>query len=216
MKPKLCIQVHFDLICPWCFIGKRHLDTALERFSHARPDVDVEVLWVSHELLPDTPPEGLPYQPFYEQRLGGAAAVAARRAQVQEAARCSGIRFAFHRIERMPNTRLAHRLLPDLARPGNAMATAALIEKLFQGYFEEGQDIGDPKVLQRLAASEPAGDGDDAGRHQTAQAGRMEVPGVPLFVFNEHVALSGAQSPETLLDRMHRATRALPLAATAT
>jgi predicted DsbA family dithiol-disulfide isomerase len=216
MKPKLRIQVHFDVICPWCFIGKRHLDAALARFGQARPDVDVEVLWVSHELLSDTPPEGLPYQAFYEKRLGGPAAVAARRAQVQEAARGTGIRFAFERIERMPNTRLAHRLLADLARPGGAMSALAMIEKLFQAYFEEGQDIGDPEVLSRLAAGGPAGEADGASRHHTAQAGRMEVPGVPLFVFNERVALSGAQPPEVLLDSMHRATRALPLAAAAT
>lgn len=214
MNPKLCIQVHFDLICPWCFIGKRHLDAALARFSQARPDVEVEVLWVSHQLLPDTPPEGLPYQPFYEKRLGGPAAVAARRAQVQEAARGTGIRFAFDRIARMPNTRLGHRLLNDLARPGEAIATAALIETLFQAYFVEGEDIGDPEVLSRLAqACGAAGEADGASRHHTAQAGRMEVPGVPLFVFNDRVALSGAQSPEALLDRMHRATSALPLTA---
>lgn len=213
MNPGLAIQVHFDLICPWCFIGKRHLDAALERLAQARPEIEVDVLWVSHQLLPDVPPEGLPYQAFYEKRLGGPQAVAARRAQVQAAAGGTGIRFAFERIERMPNTGLAHRLLAEPAPTGLASPTSALIERLFQAYFVDGQDIGDAGVLRRLAAAEPERTTAHRGWQRAAPAGRMAVPGVPLFVFNERVALSGAQPAEALLERMLDATSSAPLAA---
>lgn len=213
MKAALSVQVHFDLICPWCFIGKRQLDAALARFTRQRPEVAVEVLWVSHELLPDTPPEGLPYQAFYDKRLGGPAAVAARRAQVQQAAHGTGIRFAFERIERLPNTRLAHRLLGHLQR---AATGEALIERLFQAYFVEGRDIGDPALLARLTEELPIADTAGGVRHRVAAAGRMAVPGVPLFVFDERVALSGAQPPGVLLAQMHQAVRPQPLAAAMT
>src|SRR5574340_1696432 len=67
------IEVQFDLICPWCLIGKRHLTSALQQFRRLRPDVPVDIVWAPVELLPGTPLEGLPYQAFYERRLGGAA-----------------------------------------------------------------------------------------------------------------------------------------------
>ena len=213
MTPRLDIQVHFDLICPWCFIGKRHLDAALTRFRQARPDVVVDVLWVAHELLPDTPPEGLPYQAFYEKRLGGSTAVATRRAQVQEAARTAGLRFAFEQIASMPNTRRAHRLLTESTSSGTA---SALIERLFAAYFIEGQDIGDPAVLDRLAAAIPAEGRDTDHRQRVALAERTAAIGVPLFNFNDRVSVSGAQPPELLLDRMHWTTRTCPVAPAAT
>lgn len=211
MSRRLNVQVHFDLICPWCFIGKRHLDAALARLGEASSEVDVEVSWIAHELLPDTPAEGLPYQAFYEERLGGPAAVAARRAQVQAAARGTGIDFAFERIARMPNTRQAHRLITRLSGSATG-ANAALIERLFQAWFVEGQDIGDAAVLERLAAGIAASEAADAGRHRVALADGQQVPGVPLFVFNERVALSGAQPPDALLDGMRRALQVLPTA----
>src|SRR5215475_3173836 len=83
----LKIEAFFDFICPWCLIGKRNLDAAVARFASSRPDVQVKVQWRSHQLLPWTPPDGLPYQAFYRDRLGSAEAVAARRAQVQKAGR---------------------------------------------------------------------------------------------------------------------------------
>ncbi|MCB1963799.1 MAG: DsbA family oxidoreductase [Rhodocyclaceae bacterium] len=212
MTPRLDIAVHFDLICPWCFIGKRHLDTALARFGQARPEVAIDLRWVAHELLPDTPPEGLPYQAFYERRLGGPADVAARRAQVQAAAHSAGISFAFDRITSMPNTRLAHRLLTESASTGT---TGALIERLFTAWFIEGQDIGDPAVLARLTTA-PADDrtGDELRQH-VVLAARPTMTGVPHFVFNDHVAVSGAQPPEVLLDRMLWTTRTQSVASAA-
>ena len=140
------------------------------------------------------------------------AAVAARRAQVQAAAHSAGISFAFDRITSMPNTRLAHRLLTESASTGT---TGALIERLFTAWFIEGQDIGDPAVLARLTTA-PADDrtGDELRQH-VVLAARPTMTGVPHFVFNDHVAVSGAQPPEVLLDRMLWTTRTQSVASAA-
>ena len=219
MNTKLRIDVHFDLICPWCLIGKRHLAAALQDFRRLRPDVPVELVWKSHELLPHTPLAGLPYQTFYERRLGSRAAVAARRAQVQEAAAPAGIQFAFNRIEVLPNTRAAHRLI-DLAKSEcGPSGTAALIERLFTGYFLEGENIGDPKVLSRYAGEFGVGQARlaaalaaPAGSDLEAKLDASDVTGVPYFVFNGRYPLSGAHPAETLLQMMQLATPSIPLA----
>jgi predicted DsbA family dithiol-disulfide isomerase len=206
---RLTLDVFFDFVCPWCLIGKRHLAAALERFAALRPGTEVELRWRPHVLLPHTPPAGLPYQSFYLARLGSAEAVAARRAQVREAGRAAGIDFAFERIAVLPNTAAAHALVSRAGRHDPARE-AALIERLFCAYFLEGQDIGDAAVLARLARAcgvDPerlAG----ASAHGTPRPGdgsAVAPGGVPTFVFNGALALSGAQPPELLLQALLRA-----------
>ncbi|RKE39604.1 putative DsbA family dithiol-disulfide isomerase [Paraburkholderia sp. BL23I1N1] len=210
------VDVHFDFICPWCLIGKRNLDAAVSRLASLRPDVGVKVRWHSHQLLPDTPVGGVPYQAFYVARLGSPHAVAARRAQVQEAARAAGIELAFDRIEVMPNTRAAHTLLAWAAAtsPGPACKSALLIDRLFTGYFMDGEDIGNPDALERIGLAcglDAAGlaehlmtsreDGDVA-LPRSPQAD--DVRGVPHFVVNSALSLSGAYSPGAIVDAMLR------------
>ena len=138
----LVIDFHFDLICPWCLIGKRHLDAALAALHAELPQLAIELRWHGHELLPDLPPGGVPYQAFYERRLGGAAAVTARRAQVQAAAQQAGLVLAFERIRTMPNTRLAHCLLDCVRRHGTPAQLAALIDALFVDPAVHGRGYG--------------------------------------------------------------------------
>ena len=222
MTNKLAVTVHFDLICPWCLIGKRHLRTALEQFRRLHPDVDVTVVWRSHQLLPDTPAAGIPYQEFYERRLGGPAAVAERRAQVQAAARAAGIEFAFERIALMPNTLMAHRLIDCAGEFGGAAHVDYLIERLFAAYFMEGRDIGALPVLLAIATEV----GFPAAAIQAclvAPAPRQEflyrlaaaaandgISGVPFFVFNNRLAVSGAHPPHSLLAAMEQALQPAP------
>ncbi len=214
MSITLAIDVHFDLICPWCLIGKRHLRTAIEQFHHAHPDVAVALNWRSHQLLPDIPAAGIPYQIFYERRLGGPAAVVARRAQVQTAARAAGIEIAFERIALMPNTQLAHWLIDCAGEFGGAEQVAYLIERLFAAYFMEGRNIGALPVLLAIAAEAgfPAaaieaclatpGAGNRFRARLASDAG---ISGVPFFVFNKRLAVSGAQPPASLLAAMEQA-----------
>jgi len=210
------VDFHFDFVCPWCLIGKRNLDAAIARFAILRPQVSVEVRWHSHQLLPDMPADGVPYQAFYLARLGSAEAVAARRAQVQEAARASGVELAFDRIEVMPNTRAAHDLVAWAASAGVASRPAPLIDRLFTGYFMDGEDIGDHDVLERIGL-ECGLDATDLAEHLAASrrkcnttiprsAQAEDIRGVPHFVFNSAMSRSGAYSFGAIVDAMLRST----------
>jgi Predicted dithiol-disulfide isomerase involved in polyketide biosynthesis len=212
------VDVHFDFICPWCLIGKRNLDAAVSRLASLRPDVSVKVRWHSHQLLPGTPVGGVPYQAFYVARLGSPDAVAARRAQVQEAARAAGIELAFDRIEVMPNTRAAHRLFAwaaaTSADAGAANQSALLIDRLFTGYFMDGEDIGNPDVLERIGLAcgldavgladhlTTSRQEDNVALPRLPQA--HDVRGVPHFVVNSARSLSGAYSPGAIVDAVLR------------
>ncbi|MDW3682150.1 DsbA family oxidoreductase [Cupriavidus sp. CV2] len=219
----LLVQVDFDLICPWCMIGKRHLEAALARLGHERTDVAVTIEWRSYPLLPAIPPAGIPYRNFYLARLGSAEALARRQAQVCAAAREAGIALELDRIETLPNTVLAHRLIRFAAQSCGRAAASALIDRLFEGYFLRGEDLGDPRVLHRAAiacdipmaqASEAAAGMDldwlPALRKADALPPRPGL-GVPNFVLNGVQGISGARPPQILLKEMHRAlARALP------
>ncbi|MFM0554853.1 DsbA family oxidoreductase [Paraburkholderia sediminicola] len=210
------VDVHFDFVCPWCLIGKRNLDAALSRIASLRPNVGVKVRWHSHQLLPNTPVSGLPYQAFYVARLGSPGAVAARRAQVQEAAHAAGIELAFDRIAVMPNTRAAHNLVAwaTATTSGAACKPVLLIDRLFTGYFMGGEDIGNRDVLECIGLECGL---DAAGLVDHLMTSRQdehmplprspraeEVRGVPHFVFNSALSLSGAYSPGAIADAMLR------------
>jgi predicted DsbA family dithiol-disulfide isomerase len=210
----LSIDVSFDLICPWCLIGKRHLETAITQLRVEQPDVDVTVEWRSVPLIPDTPLEGLPYRDFYVARLGSPAAVAARQSQVLDAALHAGLELALTRIETFPNTLLAHRLVRFARLEAGPAAAAALIENLFTRYFTGAENIGDPQVLR--AALDACG---------IATPGLPETPlshdlpwlpplqdvvhrggtGVPFFVVDGKLGVSGAVPPAVLVQAMQRA-----------
>ncbi len=202
--PELHIDVYVDVICPWCLIGKRQLDRALQRFT-AEPDAPpVHVRWNSVQLLPQTPLEGLDYTTFYEQRLGGAQAVRMRQAQVRQAAASAGLDLQFARIQRFPNTRLAHQLL-SLAR--NVLSPAsqrALLDDVMCAYFQRGVDIGNADALQALAQRHGLNAEQVTEWLQSGQGvpEPVHVPGVPFFVFNNKQALSGAQTADVLLNAM--------------
>ncbi len=197
------IDVVSDVVCPWCYIGKRRLDAALARLDGPRPQVH----WHPFQLNPDLPPEGVDRRSYLEAKFGGARRTAEIYARVRDAGASVGIAFELDRIERQPNTLTAHRLIGWAQSHGDA---GPLVERLFRGYFCEGAYIGDAAVLERLAA-EAGFDGDaaaaflasDAGVAEVAGADRrareLGISGVPLFIFNQRVAVSGAQEPETLL-----------------
>jgi len=218
---EVSIEVFFDLICPWCFIGKRELDLALRNFAIARPDTTIRLLWRSFPLLPDTPTGGLDYESFYERRLGGPAAVAARRAQVLNAAQASGLQLHFERIRRMPNTFLAHTLVQQAVtqQPGAAnvqLFQSELIERLFKAYFIEGLDIGDTQVLAGIASSCGAGScpppvGETERQVQLLKwqgaAVQRGISSVPTVIIAGAEPLVGAVPSETLLQVLIAASR---------
>ena len=193
------VDVYFDLICPWCWIGKTHLDTARRLLAEQQPGVRVQLRWHSVQLIPQVPPQGWPYQAFYEHRLGGPDAVRARRAQVQAAAARAGLTIHHERIAVFPNTWRAHRLLACVGQQ-YPDRHEALLNDLFEAFFVQGLDIGDDQVLVQLAQAH----GVDSAVVDAFDAPPLwSMPdganGVPLFIFNQRQAVSGAQPPEVLL-----------------
>jgi predicted DsbA family dithiol-disulfide isomerase len=201
------VDAYFDLICPWCWIGKRHFDTACARLTKLVPDLCFDVHWHSIQLIPHVPPQGLPYLEFYEQRLGSPEAVCARQAQVQVAAANAGLTIEFARIKIFPNTWLAHRLLALAAQQLGLEAWQALQEALFEAYFVHGCDLGDTPTLVKLAKIHDV-DLSTAEKFDAPSVWgeHLGVSGVPYFVFNQQWALSGAQPPEVFVSAMLRSS----------
>ncbi len=198
----LDVEFAFDFVCPWCLIGLRQLQQAEREWSRDTSRPALRMQWRATQLLPDTPLEGFNYKEFYEARLGGPGAVALRRAQVQGAAAQVGLRLAFERIETLPNTALAHAMTVQALLMGNPRQRQRWIERVFEAYFLEGQDIGRRPVLDALWK--------EVGLPpQTAELPRAVVlhaiSAVPRFVFNDRVTLSGAQPAAALLQAMDEA-----------
>ncbi len=211
MASRLTIDVVFDPICPWCLIGKRHLAHALVQLADSEPDVTVQVRWLPVQLLPDLRDEGLPFMEFYIRRLGSPQAVLAHQAQVNAAAAAAGLQIDFSRIARMPNTRLALRLLDYAAMAGSTQQTDAVIEQLFGAHFLHGRNIGEVATLVALAqASGLDGQTVHSVLSETAGSESVSAPrptaseGVPYFVFNGQYALAGAHPPKVMLHAMRR------------
>lgn len=210
MKRVLSIEVFFDFICPWCLIGQRHLQVALEQLRVEQPDAEVSVRWRGVQLLPDMPVTGQPFEAFYRKRLGSDEAVRVRQAQVRAAAQAAGVDIDFSRITRMPNTGDAHRLLQRAMALGDTQVVEALLARLFAAYFEQGKDLGDPVTLLHIARDcglSPTQIADclrgDASPFMGGNAHAAD--GVPCFVLNQRRAVSGAQPPAVLLAAMREA-----------
>ena len=206
------IDVFFDIVCPWCYIGKRRLAHALAE----RPDLAPAVNWRAFLLNPNMPPEGVDRDFYLVRKFGSEARVRRIQGTILEAGQSVEIPFAFDRIRRTPNTVNAHRLAFFAASEGKA---DAVIESLFSAFFLEGRDIGDLDVLadlgagvglDRAALSLYLAGPEDAERvaEENARAHRLGVNGVPAYVFNRHFVVSGAQDPQVLirlLDAAHAA-----------
>ncbi len=206
------LEIFSDLICPWCFIGKRRLDAALA----TGVGEGVNVIWRAYQLYPTIPAEGMDRAEFARLRYRGADQAAARR-QIEAEAERIGIDMGFDRIGRMPNTFLGHRLLHHARSHG---VQHELSDRLFCAYFERGEDVGDESVL--LAAAESVGldraataaylgseEGVDEVRREIERASAIGVTGVPCFVFAGAYALPGAQEPEVIAQVIERAREKL-------
>jgi len=209
MNPNVRIDVYVELICPWCLIGKRHLARALEQLAQTEPELRVDVQWHLVQLIPQVPAEGWPFAEFYQRRLGSPEAVRQRQAQVKAAAAQAGVEIDFARIERFPNTTLAHRLLAFVAQHPPSQVEA-MMERLFQAYFQRGENIGDIDTL--LAIAQELGlERDPVQAWLMTEPTPAEAPpvsGVPLFVFNGQFAVSGAQPSDVLLSAIRQSAQA--------
>ena len=197
---QLGIAVFSDVICPWCYLGKRRLERALDALGLREV---TRVDWLPFELNPDMPEGGMA-RADYRARKFGAERSAELDARMAALGREEGIGFAFDRQSRTPTTRRAHMLIAHAAQAGSA---DALVEVLFQAYFEQGLDVGSPEVLADAAervgiAREGALSAlHDEGVRETVHglarhAAQIGATGVPFFIVNKAWAISGAQPPE--------------------
>ena len=212
---KIRVDVWSDVVCPWCYVGKRRLEAALEKFAGKG---DVEVVWRAFELDPraETPPPGaapVPYPERIAKKYGKSTAEAAAMiARTAETARADGLDFRFDRA-RPGNTFDAHRLIHLAGEHGKQ---DAMKERLLRAYMTEGAAIGERDTLVKLAA-EVGLDADEARaalegerftddvRADEREARDIGIRGVPFFVFDGRLAVSGAQPAEVLLGALERA-----------
>ena len=192
------LHVFSDPICPWCHIGKAHLDRALE----SRPGHPFVIDWHPFQLNPDMPREGADRRAYLEAKFGGKDQAVRAYAQVMQAAEAAGVEIDLERIDRTPNTLDAHRLIHWAGLEGRQNAVVAA---LFRAYFRDGQDIGDAAVLAQIAHASGmdraltarllASDADaDDLRARDADARAKGVRAVPTFVLAGQYVLQGAQS----------------------
>lgn len=204
----LTVDVTSDVICPWCFIGKRRLEKAVA--AHGGP---VRVRWLPFQLNPQMPKEGVSRREYRTRKFGSWERSLELDAQVAAAGAGEGIHFAFDRMERTPNTLDAHRLI-WLAEQESVQD--AVVEALFRAYFTEGRDISVRQTLLDVVAQTgldrgkadgvlESGGGQEAIREADQLARRVRVEGVPFFVLNGKVTLSGAQPPDALLEAVRQA-----------
>jgi predicted DsbA family dithiol-disulfide isomerase len=198
MKDKLPIAIVSDLACPWCFIGKARLEKALE--SHGLTE-RVAITWLPYELNPDMPAEGMDRTAYLDAKFG-----AGKRKEIEirlsEAALESGVTFNWARVTKSVNTRMAHMLVAaaSTVQRGTEMKAA-----LFKAYWQDGRDIGDLDTLVAIAGEQ--GFDEQAARDELtneelretvigleAHAQQVGVTGVPFFIIDGKLAVSGAQT----------------------
>ena len=205
----LRIEVVSDVVCPWCFIGKRRLEKALA----LRPDIAAEVHWRPYFLNDWVPREGIARADYLTTKFGSVERYTQMAGRIRDAAAEDGLDYQLDKISRQPNTLDCHRLILWAEREGKA---AEMKQRLMDLYFTEGADLTDRVVLAKAAGDIGldaarvsdllAGDADVARVSEEAESAKTAgIEGVPCFIFGGVLAVSGAQAPEYLAQAMERA-----------
>ena len=214
----LTIDIVSDVVCPWCYIGKRKLEAAL-----ALPDAaslpNVELRWHPFQLNPDIPAQGISRQQYLEDKFGGAQRAAEIYERVRAAGRSAGLELKIDGIRLQPNSLAAHALIA-FAQQGEGLNASDMKERLLKAYFIDNRFIGSADVLAEVAheggmdmSAARAFITDPARLQAVAQADAhargMGISGVPYFIFNRKLAVSGAQDPTVLLSAMQQSVDAI-------
>lgn len=205
------VDIVSDTICPWCYIGKRRFERALDLSGRN----DIAISWRPFQLNPDMPPEGMTRDDYVRAKFGGGDRPRQIYQAIAESGREAGIEFQFAKIKRTPNTVLSHRLVHWSAKQERQDEVVA---ELFKAYFEDGLDVGDLEILAECARR--AGlDRELARKFLLSEEGRQEVVasdvyarrlginGVPCFIVNRKYAVSGAQPPSAFVEVFNLAER---------
>ncbi|WP_432347720.1 DsbA family oxidoreductase [Shinella yambaruensis] len=201
----ITIDVVSDVVCPWCYLGKKRLDKAIEA---VRDDLAVAVTFRPYQLNPDMPAEGIDHKKHLAEKLGGDEAVTRAHEMLAGLGQEAGIAFDFPAVKISPNTLDAHRLLRWAMIEGPEIQNRVAVA-LFKAYFEEGRNVGDRTVLLDIAeacgmdravvtALFSAGADVDSVKEEIGMARDMGVTGVPCFIIDNKYAVMGAQSVDVL------------------
>jgi predicted DsbA family dithiol-disulfide isomerase len=203
------LDIISDVVCPWCYIGKRRVAQALDLI----PEVPLQVRWLPYELNPKMPAAGMERKSYYSRKFGSDQSADELIANITVNAHNDGLAMDYEKISRVPNTRTAHRLIWYAARFDTQ---DAIVDALFEAYFVAGRNIGAPDELAKIAA-EAGLDHADAERFlagdealdivttEAKSAHSSGIQGVPAFLVNGQYLFSGAQSPETISLSIKRA-----------
>lgn len=204
------IEVYSDVICPWCYLGKARLEAALKVSGNKG---QAEVHFLPYELNPATPEEGVDHKAHLAAKFGGVHVLDAAHARLTALGKEAGLDYRFDSIQKTPNTFNAHRVLWLAEKEGKGNETQ---NAFFKAYFTEGKDLGDKKTLTELAVAAGldgakvekllAGEeGEREVREAEEKAYDMGITGVPFFIFNGKIGISGAQSVETFIKALEQA-----------
>jgi predicted DsbA family dithiol-disulfide isomerase len=203
------VDIYSDIVCPWCYVGKRRLERALAQLGDA---VQARITWRPFQLNPTMPSDGMDRAAYLKAKFGSLEAFGQMEEQLLAAGADEQIPFAFEKIQRTPNTFAAHRLVWYAAEQGTQ---DNVVEALFRAYFLEGQHIGEVTTLTHVAA-EAGLDRTETGEFLESAKGVVEVKaeetvgrrlgirGVPYFVFNDTVSISGAQPPDIFVSAIRQ------------
>jgi predicted DsbA family dithiol-disulfide isomerase len=211
MSKPVRIDIVSDVVCPWCFIGKKRLENAVAM----KPDVAVELHWRPYFLNDWIPREGISREQYLTTKFGSVERYNGIAQRVAAAAQAEGLTYAMDKISRQPNTLDAHRLIRWAGEIGKA---AQMKQTLMDFYFTQGGDLTDRDTLVRAASAVGlnadetraalASDKDVAEVEREAEAAKESgIEGVPMFIFDGRFAVSGAQAPETLAEAIERASQ---------
>ncbi|MGH7182983.1 MAG: DsbA family oxidoreductase [Nitrospiraceae bacterium] len=206
----LHIKIYSDVVCPWCYVGKRRLERAL---SELKDMAHAQITWRPFQLNPTMAKEGMDRTSYLQAKFGSLDAFRQMEEHLLAAGAAEHIPFAFEKVARTPNTLMAHRLIWYAGQRGRQDAT---VESLFRGYFTEGADIGSVPVLGQLAdraGLDPAAveslldseEGVTNVKAEEAAGHRLGIRGVPYFVLNDSLSISGAQPPDIFLSAFQQA-----------
>lgn len=202
LPSRLEVEIVFDFVCPWCYLGVKRLETLLKR----RPDLHVALHWRPFLLNPDMPRAGISRTDYLIRKFGAEDRAKRLQATISELGEAEGIGFDFASICQTPDSVTAHRLVREAAKQGVA---DTLVMSIFAAYFVEGLDIGNDAILASLARRSGMDEkavaaflnqeeGNEQVYTENLRAHRLGINGVPCFILGDEYAISGAQEIEVL------------------
>ena len=214
VESPLALEIVSDTICPWCFVGKRHLEAALSVL--AAEDLTFEVTWRPFQLNPDMPAGGVERRIYRTAKFGSWERSLALDAQLVDVGRRAGLAFRYDLMQRTPNTVASHVLVAFAHEAGGAVMQDRVVEALFAAYFTQGADVGDHGVLAGVAAAcgldrarvdAVLADPERAAaiEREEGELRRRDFGGVPSFVLGGYFLFSGAQPTEAMVKTLRGA-----------